>query len=131
MSSKGKVCGAGLEGDSAGKGICAPCGSKYFEFSRPQCGNSGFSYGGSNIEPFGKCRGRELLKKLPSEVVASLVEHIVAGNILMGMRSLMAEAGNTMSDAQMLLVTRYDELRALRDERFVCKHEEYWKGFFS
>ncbi len=56
---------------------------------------------------------------------------IVAGQIILGLRTLRDHLGCSLHEALDVYVARYEVLRRERTADFTKSHEEYWANFYS
>ncbi|GAA0901435.1 hypothetical protein [Streptomyces thermoalcalitolerans] len=56
---------------------------------------------------------------------------IVAGQIILGLKTLRDHLGCSLHEALDVYVARYEVLRRERPADFTKSHEEYWANFYS
>ncbi|MGW5429286.1 hypothetical protein ACWET9_19065 [Streptomyces sp. NPDC004059] len=67
-----------------------------------------------------------------SKTVAGVVDDaIVAGRIILGLKTLRDHLGCSLHEALDAYVARYEVLRRERPADFTKSHEEYWANFYS
>ncbi|AJT64150.3 hypothetical protein [Streptomyces chattanoogensis] len=66
-----------------------------------------------------------------SDTVGIADDEILAGTIILGIRTIRDHLGCSVHDALDAYVARYQVLRQERPDDFATGHEEYWANFSS
>lgn len=84
--------------------------------------------------PCGNCELASLVRlfrTLSPELTAEIDELIYQRRIVEGMRKLKESLPINLKQSNELFGARYDELRALETNKFICSESSYWNGFYS
>ncbi|MFF4948987.1 hypothetical protein ACWC2K_12230 [Streptomyces chattanoogensis] len=66
-----------------------------------------------------------------SDTVGIADDEIIAGRIILGIKTIRDHLGCSVHDALDAYVARYRVLRRERPDDFATGHEEYWANFYS